>query len=548
MIELLINNPLLLLFVVVAVGYPIGNLKLAGSRLGLAAVLFAGLALGALHPDLKLPELVYQLGLVLFVYTLGLSSGPAFFASLREKGLRANGLVLGVLLLAFALALMVHNFLGLRGTFTAGLLAGSLTNTPALAGVLEYIKLNAPVTIRDVLLAEPVIAYSLAYPVGVIGMLFAIRLTTRLWRVDYAAEAQLLRHLGAVDTHITNRTVRVTRSSALEHTLGELVQGNDWDVIFGRLKRGETLSLSTGQTRLHFDDLVNVVGTPDELERVTLALGEPSAEHIELDRTDFDFRRMFLSNPQLAGRRLRDLDLPQKFEAVITRVRRGDIDLLPRGSTVLELGDRVRVVTRRANMEAVARYIGDSYRSVSEVDILAFSLGLALGLALGLVPIPLPGGAELRLGLAGGPLLAALALGTVGRFGPIVWNVPYSANLTLRQIGLVLFLAGVGTRAGYAFFTTLAQGGGLGLFIGGALITCVSAIVFLTLGYRVLKIPMSLLTGMLAGFQTQPAVLGYAVEQAHSDLPNIGYATVYPLATIAKIILAQVLLILLKPF
>ncbi|MBL8045957.1 MAG: hypothetical protein JNL09_05415, partial [Anaerolineales bacterium] len=153
MIELLINNPLLLLFVVVAVGYPLGNIKVAGSSLGLAAVLFAGLAFGALHPDLKLPELVYQLGLVLFVYTLGLSSGPAFFASLREKGVRANGLVLGILLLAFGLTLIVHNALGLRGTFTAGLLAGSLTNTPALAGVLEFIKLNAPASIRDALLA-----------------------------------------------------------------------------------------------------------------------------------------------------------------------------------------------------------------------------------------------------------------------------------------------------------------------------------------------------------------------------------------------------------
>jgi putative transport protein len=205
----------------------------------------------------------------------------------------------------------------------------------------------------------------------------------------------------------------------------------------------------------------------------------------------------------------------------------------------------VRVITDRARIDSVSAFFGDSYRAVSEVDILTFSLGLAFGLFLGTIPIPLPGGAELRLGFAGGPLITALVLGTLGRTGPMVWSLPYSANMTLRQIGLILFLAGVGTRAGYGFITTFAKEGGLLLFSAGAAITCATALTMLWVGYRILKIPMSLLSGMLAGLQTQSAVLGYALEQTRNDLPTVGYASVYPVAMITKILLAQLLLTLL---
>jgi putative transport protein len=196
-------------------------------------------------------------------------------------------------------------------------------------------------------------------------------------------------------------------------------------------------------------------------------------------------------------------------------------------------------------MEAVSQFFGDSYRALSEIDILTFSTGLAIGLVLGIIPIPLPGGVTLKLGFAGGPLIVALILGALGRTGPMVWSMPYSANLTLRQVGLLFFLAGVGTRAGYAFVTTFTQSGGLAIFAAGAILTCVTALTMLWVGHKLLKIPMGLLIGMLAGLQTQPAVLGFALEQTGNDLPNIGYATVYPVAMITKILFAQLLLTLL---
>ncbi len=546
MIQILLDNPMLLLFIVAAIGYPLGHIKIKGSSLGVAAVLFVGLAIGALHPDLKLPEIVYVLGLILFVYTIGLSSGPGFFASFGRKGLRDNLLVVSALILAAALAVGAYYVLKLKPTITAGLFAGSLTNTPTLASLLEQIKRTAPTDLLDQMINEPVIGYSIAYPMGVIGMIGAIFTMQRLWKIDYTREAKEAGDLGATNMQLQARTIRVTQPDASQTTVRELLQKYHWQVIFGRIKHvNEPLTLAKGDTRLAVGDLLTMIGTQEELDQVMTYLGEPSTERLELDRTEYDFRRVFVSNPRVVGHRLSDFDLPQQFGAIVTRLRRGDVELLPHADTVLEPGDRVRVVAKPENMAAVSKFFGDSYRALSEVDILTFSLGLTLGLLLGLIPIPLPGGVIFKLGLAGGPLVAALILGKLGRTGPLVWAMPYSANLVLRQFGLILFLAGVGTRSGYAFFTTFAQSGGLAIFAAGAIITCVTALAVLLVGHYFLHIPMGLLTGILAGLQTQPAVLGFALEQSENDLPNIGYATVYPIATISKILLAQLILALL---
>ena len=545
MIKLLIDNPLLLLFLVAAIGYPLGHVKLFGRSLGIAAVLFVGLAMGALHPDMKLPEVIYLLGVVLFVYTIGISSGAGFVASFRRKGLRDNALIAGMLVLGMLLTLVLAWLLKLRPGVAAGMYAGSLTNTPALAGVLEYIKGSAPEGLRESLLAEPVVGYSIAYPIGVLGMIAAIEVAQRIWKPNYVAEALSLRDLGATNQNFVNRTVRVTKAAGNQR-VADIMYRQTWNVIFGRMQRGDELSLVLSTTRLQQGDLVSVIGPPEDVNAVVEVLGEATEEHPELDRSKLDYRRMFVSNPALFGRSLAELQLPQRFGALITRVRRGDIELVPHRDMVLEPGDRVRVVAPRDQMEALGKYFGDSYKMLSEIDVMTFGLGIALGLLLGTIPIPLPGGIVFKLGFAGGPLVVSLILGAVARTGPLVWIMPYSANLTLRQIGLILFLAGVGTRSGYAFVSTFAQSGGLSILLAGAVVTCVTAVATLWVGYKKLRIPMSLLIGMLSGLQTQPAVLGYSLEQTKNDLPNIGYATVYPVAMIAKILLAQLILAVVK--
>lgn len=544
-IQALLRSPLLLLFAVAALGYAVGQIRIAGTSLGVAAVLFAGLAVGALHPDLQLPELVYQFGLVLFVYTVGLSSGRQFFASFRREGLRDNLFVVAMIGLAAVLSLLAGRLLALAPTLTGGLFAGSLTNTPALAGVLEYVQGYAAPELLDRMLAEPVVAYSITYPMGVVGMILAVILIQRLWKIDYAEEARRLRIPGAASQRLENRTITVTRPEVVGEPISRLVARYRWDVIFGRVHHDGQISLAGGETRLALGDLVSIIGKPEDLDAVTAVLGQESDRRLELDRAEFDFRRIFVSNPEIAGRRLRDLNLPRQYGALVTRVRRGDIEMLAHADTVLELGDRVRVVARPENMAAVSNFFGDSYRAVSEVDILTLTLGLVVGLLVGMVPIPLPGGVPITLGLAGGPLVVALILGALERTGPLVWTLPYSANMTLRQMGLILFLAGIGTRAGYLFITTLTEGNGLAIFVAGAVITGVTALATLWIGHRLLKIPLGVLVGMLAGLQTQPAILAFALEQTGNELPNVGYAAVYPVALIAKILLAQLLLVIL---
>lgn len=534
MIELLAENPLVLLFAVAAVGVPLGRIRVVGVRVGVAAVLFAGLAFGALDPRLRLPEIVVQLGLALFLYLVGLASGKAFVRSFDGRGLRVNALVLAALVAGAAATVAAARLFGVDGATAAGAFTGATTNTPALAGVVE--------ALRGVDASTPVVAYSLAYPGGVLGVIVAIAALQRLWRTDYRTETAGVRDYGVAGEHLGRAVVRVTRDELADAPIQTWREREGWHAIFGRVRRGDDEDLVHGDTVLQVGDVVSVVGTAADLARVVPRLGEPVDAVIDLDHGTLEVRRLFVSEAAVAGRTLAELRLPQRSGAVITRVRRGDAFLLPTADLRLELGDRVRVVARRDQMMAVERMLGDSYQGLSEIDVPSLAVGLGAGLLLGLLPLPLPGGVTLELGFAGGPLLVALLLGAVGRTGTWVWTVPYSANLTLRQFGLLLFLAGVGANSGFAFAQTLRAGNGWGVVLAGAALTLTLAATTLTVGHKLLRVPMPVMVGVVCGQHTQPAALGYAVEQAGGDLPHVGYATVFPLATVAKIVLAQLVL------
>lgn len=545
-IEFLVEEPLLLLFIVSGLGYIVGHVKVKGISLGVAAVLFVGLAFGALSPDMKLPPVIVDLGLIVFVYTIGLSSGPGFFASFKRKGLRDNTFILLMLLFGAILTAGLGLLFQLKPTVTAGMYAGSLTNTPALAGLLETIARVAPPDQLLLMETESVIGYSVAYPMGVIGLLIAIYTMQRVYHIDYQAEAKALRQFNVVEQDLYTRTVRVTNPAVVGIPVSKLFRTNEWDIVVSRIKDEQGMTLAKGDIEFELGDLVAVVGTPEEVDKAVAGMGEPAKEHLELDRTQYDFRRIFVSNHDVVGHSLSDLDLPRAFGAIVTRVRRGDIDLLAHGDTVLELGDRVRVVAKRTEMPRLSALFGDSYKSLSEINMLSLSMGLALGVLVGLIPIPLPGGVVISLGMAGGPLLVGLILGTIRRTRGIVWTIPYSANLTLRQIGLTMLLAGIGIRSGYTFFTNFGGSGGLQVFFAGMIVTFTLAFLTLIIGYKVLKVPFGMLTGMLSALGTQPAALGFSLQQADNELPNLGYAFIFPVATITKVVVAQLLFIILS--
>lgn len=536
MLELLRGSPLILLFGIAALGYLVGQIRVLGFSLGVAAVLFAGLFVGWAVPGAQLPDFVAQLGLVLFVYTVGLASGPGFFASLRLRGVRDNGLALGVLCGALGVALLLGKLAGLPAPLLAGLFCGALNNTPALAAIGESLKASGATAAT---LATPVLAYSLCYPLGALLPLVAVAFADRVFKVSYEAEAISRAYRGLGDEALVNKTLVVEQDC--HESAGELRHAGHIAVVFSRIRRGSVTGIVRDETLFQAGDLVSVVGPPGDVAAAIAALGRDSAEHLELDRSRITFRRMFVSNAQVTERPLHELRLPERFDAVITRVRRGDVDLTPNGHFELMMGDRARVVAPVERLPELERLLGDSARRVAEVDVITFGLGIALGLLLGAISVPLPGGARFSLGLAGGPLVMGLILGRLGRTGPLVWSSPYSANMTLRQFGVVLFLAGVGVKAGGAL-TTASNLSVLQVLLAGATISASVVVGTLFVGRRLLRVPLSVLVGILAGVQTQPAVLAFSVEKTGKDLPNVGYATVFPLAMIVKILLGQLVL------
>jgi putative transport protein len=541
LIEILESNPLLLLFLVVAIGYWIGQIHIRGSRVGVAAVLFVGLAFGALDAGLTIPLVVLELGLVLFVYTIGLANGPGFFSKFQREGYREVLFITGIMVIPALLVVVFHFTFDLTPATTAGIFTGMSTNTPALASVLDLINSNS--VDPEALASEAVVGFSLTYPLGVLARILVLAGALRLWRIDFRAEAYRLRKQYPVAQDLQYRTIEVTRKYATEQTLQEMQLEHNWDVLFGRLYREDNTSLISSETRFQLGDKVVIAGTEEDIDKVEAYFGRRAAQDLLHEHAVYISRRVFVSNEDIAGRPLASLNLTGDYGAIVSHVRRGDIELLAHGDTVLEWGDRIRVLAPRVEVPQLVELFGDSYARLSHVNLLTMGLGIAIGLLVGMIPIPLPGGITVHLGLAGGPLLVALILGALRRTGPVLWTMPYSANLTLRQFGLILLLATIGVRSGSAFLEALSTGSGWLILGIGSIMIVITAVVSLVLGYKLLRIPYSLLIGMIS---PQPAVLDYAEEQADNPLPGIGFTLMFPLAIIINVILAQVLLIILQ--
>ncbi|GAB4398071.1 MAG: aspartate:alanine exchanger family transporter [Microscillaceae bacterium] len=548
LIEILLENKLLLLFLVIALGYFLGKLNIGGFSLGIAAVLFVGIFFGSLHPEMFLPDVIYTVGLVLFVYTIGLRSGPSFFASFKKSGFRDNLLVIGILLISALFTAWVGHLLALKNTLIAGVFCGSLTNTPALASLIDVLKQSqaslSPEALRQVL-AEPVIGYSLTYPIGVMGVLLLFQLGMRIWHIRMADEqAATARITGVSRQPLRHINLKITNPTLDGKTIDEIEDLLGLDLTVSRHlphSSHHILIPAEDTDRLRVQDIITLVGTEEELARIQVQMGELTEQDLVQDRGEVDYRRMFVSNPKIVGKTIAQLKLHARYQAVVTRLRRGDMDLPVRENMVLEAGDRVRVIAPKENMEAVGKYLGDSYQHLSEVDYISISIGISLGLLVGMVAIPLPGGSQFKLGFAAGALLVALVLGKLGRTGPITWTMSYNANLTLRQMGAVFFLAGIGLKAGYSFFSTF-QRDGLQLILFGAGNTLLTAGLTIVICRYFFRMPYNLIMGLIAALHTQPACLAYANEKDETGAANISYATVFPMAMIGKILLAQWLL------
>jgi putative transport protein len=524
----LVQFPVVTLFGVIGIGYLLGQVRIFGFRLGVAGVLFTGLAVGALSRDVALPSIVSTVGLILFIYSIGIQFGPGFTNPLTGSGRRDTLFSIVMLLLGAAVSIGVARWLTLSGPTIAGLFSGALTNAPALAAAQEVLRdhhLGPP--------DQPVIAFGIAYPFGVLGVMLSFQIYRTVFRI-LPSKAEPGESIEVHDYVVQNPGVCGQNLADVLRIHKEL------GFVISRIQHGQATCLATATSQLVLGDIVAVVGTNASHERALHILGERTSVHIERDRSVLDYRRVFVSRLTLMGKRIGDLDLQNRLSATITRLRRGDVDIVPTSDTRLELGDRVRVLTAPSEFAAVSRFFGDSIRGTAEIDFASVGLGMMMGVILGLIPVPLPGGTMLRLGLAGGPLISGLVLGRMRRSGPITWVIPLSANLTLRQIGLVLFQAGVGTRAGYGFLETLRQDGP-GLIVAGAAITAGVALASLFVGHRLLRLPFEKVMGLTCAIHTEPASLSFASLMSNSEIPQAAYARVFPVCTVAKIVLAQLL-------
>ena len=527
MVEVLAGAPLLTLFLVMAFGTVVGRLRFGPVRFGAAGALFVGLAVGALDPALGEGFAVYQnLGLALFVYMIGLAAGNRFFRDLRTQ--YPLMIAASILLALFATGtMMLGRAFGLSPELTAGTFTGTLTSTPALAAATRA---SGGSTI-------PAVGYAIAYPLGVLMpmIMLSILLTTPGLRRAFTSRRDQGRPRGQ---HIRDRSVLVHDTIALADIPG-YAEGT---VTASYLLRRGHMAVVRRDTILHEGDHVLLIGFPEALQRAIDAIGEPSRRRLTYDRTDVDYRRILVSSAHLAGRMIQDTRITSRYGGVVTRVRRGDEDMIATPTTRIELGDRVRVVAPRENIEAISAYLGDSEKRINDVDFLALGLGLSLGLAIGLITIPLGDSVSFALGSAAGPLVVGLIFGRVEHTGALLWTVPRPVNLTIRQLGLTLFLAAVGVASGPAFAEHAFTFEGLKV-IAVAVLSLVLFLPLIPVAGALLQISVERTAGAVAAFVGQSVILVHAMNITDDERVSSGYAAVYALSIVVKLLLVQVMLI-----
>jgi len=548
MIQIFSNNPIILVFAVASLGYLFGSFKIKGQSLGLSAILFVGLLVGGLNsnlvkPDSEILEGIFLLGLCIFSYSVGLSSGPAFFKSYQKNGLQDFAFILGVLFFTGLISVGLFWLFGFSAATISGIYTGSTTNTAAMAGVLDYIKNLSNSAAAESISQQVVIGYSFSYPMGVLGGMIAIVLMERWLKIDYEKEKIQLKNDYPVAENLSSASVEIQNPEICNISIRDLKKTYSLNLIFGRIDQKNGHELSNWDTSFDLGDEAMIVGAVEELDRAIRILGAKSKKKLSYDRTVYDTRRIFVSNPLYAGRTIASLNLDENYNSVITRIRRGDIDMLARRDTVIELGDRIRFVAKREDLSALSKLFGDSYQASSKVNLFSFGLGIGLGLLIGSINIPIPfTSIQFQLGYAGGPLIIGLILGALRRTGGVVWSMSYGANVTLQQIGLILLLSVIGLRSGNAFFDSLSYEA-LQFFIASAIISLSTAFIMLWVGYKILKKPFSLLMGMVSN---QPAILDFAMARCGNKIPEFGFSMIFPIALIMKIIIAQLLYIILS--
>lgn len=540
-----IAHTVIVVSLVITLGILLGKVKVKGISFGVTWILFVGIAAGHIGFTVEPQTLnfIKEFGLILFVFSIGLQVGPGFISSLKDGGIKLVGCAVAIVLLGVATTYVIYLVTGTPMPTMVGVLSGAVTNTPGLGAAQQA---YADATGID----DPTIAlgYAVAYPLGVVGIILSMIFVRVATRVNFADENKALEEMSGERNYADRLSVLFSNGALDGKNIAHLSTLINRSFVISRIMHNDgSITIADGDSVLKVGDRLRLICSPEDTEAIVAFLGQRIEISMEewgagqLSQKQLVSRRIIITKPEINGKRLSDLHLRTKYGINITRINRSGIDLIPYQGMELQMGDRVMAVGNETAIEQVAGVLGNSLKKLREPQLLTIFLGIALGVLLGSIPlmnIPQP----VKLGLAGGPLIVAIL---IGRFGPHFHLVTYttmSANLMLREVGLALFLAGVGISAGDGFIEAIADGGYR--WIGYGVIITVVPIILVGLFARLrLKMSYYTLMGLIAGSTTDPPALGYASGAAGNDMPAVGYATVYPVVMFLRVLTAQLLIL-----
>ena len=536
-------EPILVISLTAILGLLIGSIKIRGIKLGVAGMLFSGLLLGhfGLTLEKELLSFLKEFGLALFVFTVGLQLGPGFFNSLKKDGLKLNALaVLIVLSGAFLTFVLGHFLLGWETGVLAGVFSGSTTNTPSLGAAQQAMSTAGNADSAS----KAAMAYAVAYPFGVMGIILVMILIRVIFRIDPKQELLSLKQQLSQGTSEPQRaSLRVENPNLAGVAIRNVPGLGDDGAVVSRIRRKDEteVGIATGETVLQVGDVILAVGSPEQLERATLGIGSRVDEDLRKAPGNVTAKRVIVTHKDMIGKTIAATRITERFGVTVSRVSRQDMILTAMPDLKLQFGDMLNIVGEEAAINQAASVLGNSVHQLNETSFASIFIGITVGILFGLYPWPLPGmPVPLRLGLAGGPLIIAILMGRLGRVGPLVIHMPINANTAFRELGIIFFLACVGLGAGGKFVETAFSATGLQWMAMGAVVTTVPLLIAGIIGRKVMKINYLTLSGVLAGSMTDPPALAFSTKLTNSDYPSLAYANVYPLTMLMRILVAQI--------
>ena len=539
-----IAHIVLLYSFVIAVGVLLGKIKFFGVSLGVTFVLFTGIVCGhfGLTGNTQILTFLQDFGLILFVFCIGLQVGPSFFSSFKKGGIAMNLVAMGIVALNIAVAVALYY--GLNGRIElpmmVGILCGAVTNTPGLGAAneaLSQLNYNGP---------QIAMGYACAYPLGVLGIIGSIIAIRYICQINLKKEEEDIAKEEAANPHLTPRMMHleVHNEALAGKTLLQVRDFMGRDFVCSRILQNGHVSIPNRDTVFHLGDQLFVVCAEDDAEAIIAFIGPKIEVDWEKQDTPMVSRRILITQPKMNGKQLGEFHFSSMYGVNVTRVNRSGMDIFASRNLTLQVGDRVMVVGPQDAVERVANLMGNSLKRLDHPNIVTIFVGIFLGIFFGSLPIAFPGiPTPVKLGLAGGPLVVAILIGRFGHKLKLVTYTTMSANLMLREIGIVLFLASVGIEAGEHFVQTVVEGSGLSYVGYGFLITVIPLLIIGMIARFYCKVNYFTLMGLIAGSNTDPPALAYANQASGNDAPAVGYSTVYPLTMFLRILAGQMILL-----